>query len=95
MKFAKILRTPLLQNNSGQLYITYNRVCTKYIVQKHVTVTISKTNESQLHLFCKKRQVYKQLALGWQIAKQLSGLNPLSISNNKNYRLKESRGFPL
>ena len=24
-----------------------------------------------------KRPVYKQLALGWQIAKELSGLNPL------------------
>ena len=31
-------------------------------------------------------QVYKQLALGWQIGKQLSGVNPLSLSNNKNYR---------
>ena len=46
--------------------------------------------------FCKctyffyKQPVYKQLALGWQIAKQLSRLNPLSLSNNKNYRLKES-----
>ena len=28
--------------------------------------------------------VYKQLDPGLQIAKQLSGLNPLSISNNKN-----------
>ena len=88
MNFAKFLRTPLLQNNSGQLqlYITYNCACTKYIVQKHVTVAISKTNEGQLQLFFKKQPVYKQLALGWQIVKQLSGLNPLSISNNKNYR---------
>ena len=31
---------------------------------------------------------YKQLALAWQIAKQLSGLNPLSLSNNKSYSLK-------
>ena len=38
--------------------------------------------------FC-KQPVYKQLALGWQIGKQLSGLNPLSISNNKNYGLKK------
>ena len=30
-----------------------------------------------------------QLALG-QIAKQLSGLKPLSLSNNENYRLKRS-----
>ena len=34
--------------------------------------------------------VYKQLARGWQTAKQISGLNPLLLSNNKNYRLKES-----
>ena len=32
---------------------------------------------------------FKQLALGWQIAEQLSGLNPFSISINKNYRLKK------
>ena len=30
--------------------------------------------------------VYKQLALEWQIAKQGSGLNPLSLNDNKNYR---------
>ena len=38
-----------------------------------------------LHLVFYKQPVYKQLALAWQIAKQLSGLNPLSLSNNKNY----------
>ena len=38
---------------------------------------------------------YKQAALGWQIFKQLPGLNPLSLSNNKNYRLKKSGDFPL
>ena len=36
-----------------------------------------------------KQSVYKQLALGWQIAKQLSELNPPSLSNNKTYTLKE------
>ena len=30
-----------------------------------------------LHLFLYTQPVYKQLALAWQIAKQLSGLNPL------------------
>ena len=35
-----------------------------------------------------KQPIYKQLTLGWQIAKQLSGLNPLLLSNNKNYKLK-------
>ena len=34
-----------------------------------------------------KQPVYKQAALEWQIAKQLSGLNLLSLSNNKTYRL--------
>ena len=46
-------------------------------------------------IFLYKQSVYKQLALGWQIAKQLSGLNPFSLSNNKNYRLKKSGVFPL
>ena len=31
----------------------------------------------------------------WEIAKQLPGLNPLSLSNNRNYRLKKSGFFPL
>ena len=34
--------------------------------------------------FFYKQPVYKQLALAWKIAKQLSGLNPVSLSNN-NY----------
>ena len=38
---------------------------------------------------------YKQLALGWQVAKQLSGLNLFSLSNNGNYRLKKSGVFHL
>ena len=37
--------------------------------------------------------LHLQLFLKWQIAKQLSGLNSLSLSNNKNYRLKKSRVF--
>ena len=41
-----------------------------------------------LHLVFYKQPVYKQLALAWQIAKQLSGLNLLSLSNNKNCSLK-------
>ena len=35
--------------------------------------------------FFYKQPVYKQPSLGSKIAKQLSGLNPLSLSNNKNY----------
>ena len=42
-----------------------------------------------------KQPVYKQIALEWQIAKQLSRLNAFSLSNNKNYRLKKSGVFSL
>ena len=45
--------------------------------------------------FFNKQPGYKQLAFEWQIAKQLSGLNSFSLSDNKNYRLKKSRVFPL
>ena len=47
----------------------------------------------KVHLFFYKQPVYNQLSLGWEIAKQLSELNPLLISNNKNYRLKKSSEF--
>ena len=30
--------------------------------------------------------VYEQLALGWQIAKQLPGINSLSLSNKKDLK---------
>ena len=45
-------------------------------------------------IFCFNQPVYKQLALGQQITKELSELNPPSQSNNKNYRLKISGVFP-
>ena len=41
-----------------------------------------------LHLFFYKQPIYKQLVLAWQIAKQLLGLNLLSLNNSKNYSLK-------
>ena len=37
--------------------------------------------------------VYKQLALGWKITKQLSGVNHYSLSNNKNYRKRKFEFF--
>ena len=38
----------------------------------------------EVHLsFFYKQPVYKQLALRWQIGKQLSGLNPFPLSNRK------------
>ena len=36
------------------------------------------------YTFLYKQTVYKQLALGWQIVKHFSRLNPFSLSNNKN-----------
>ena len=42
-----------------------------------------------------KQQDYEQLALGWQIAMQLPGLNPLPLSINKNYKLKKIGVFSL
>ena len=52
-------------------------------------------HHTAIHLFFYKHPVYKQLTLGEQIAKQLSGLNSVSLSNNENYRLKKSGSFPL
>ena len=46
-------------------------------------------------IFFNKQPVYKQLALGWQIAKQLSGPHPFSLSKYENYRLKKNGVFPL
>ena len=53
------------------------------------------TREYKKYTLFYKQPVCEQQALGWQIAKQLSGLNPLSLSNNKNCRSKESGVFPL
>ena len=39
--------------------------------------------------------VNKQPALGWQIAKQLSGLKAFSLNNIKNYSLKKSFSFVI
>ena len=47
----------------------------------------------ELHFFY-KQSVYKQLAAGWQIAKQLSGLNPFPKRGNKTFRLEKSVVFP-
>ena len=34
------------------------------------------------------QSVYKQLALGWRIVKQRSGLDPILLSNNKRTKLQ-------
>lgn len=38
--------------------------------------------------------LYKQVAFWWQISDERSGLNPLSLSNSRNYILKKSGVFP-
>ena len=56
------------------------------VFEKDLVIKInSSTNKTTLSFFY-KQPVYKQLALGWQIAKQLLGLNPLLLSNIKNCR---------
>lgn len=52
-------------------------------------------SELKYSCFFYKQQVYKQLPLGWQVANQFSGPNPLSLSNNTNNRLKKSGTFSL
>ena len=49
-------------------------------------------NSTTLSFFY-KQLVQKQPALGWQTSKQLTELNSLSLSNNKNYGLKKSGIF--
>ena len=50
----------------------------------------------EIHLFFLYIETaYQQLALEQQIGKQLSELNPFSLSNNKKYRLRKSGVFPL
>ena len=50
-----------------------------------ILLSVDKTLKSIFStLFFYKQPVYKQLALGSQVAKQLSGLIPLSLRNDKN-----------
>ena len=44
-------------------------------------------------IFFYKQPFYKQLGLGWEIANQLSGFNPLSLRNNKNYISRKGEFF--
>ena len=48
----------------------------------------------QCTYFFYKQPVYKQLAIGWEIAKRL-GQTLFLLSNNKNYRLKKNELFHL
>ena len=66
------------------------------VVQDEINIQESSINQKSITLiFFYQQLVYKQPALRWQIAKQLSGLKHFLVSNNKNYRLKNSGAFPL
>ena len=64
----------------------------KYLFYVKMNVPRRPRGELDIHFFY-KQPVYNQLALRWQIAKQFSELNPLSLRNNNNCRLKKSGVF--
>ena len=66
------------------------------VVYDKINIQEGSINQKSITLiFFYKQLVYKQPALGWKNDKQLLGLNPFSLSNNKNYRFKKSGIFPL
>ena len=71
--------------NGSKLWIHSHHRCILSDLKRNVLFSFLDIMVISIHFFY-RQLVYKQLALGWQIAKQLSGLNPLSI--NKKYRLK-------
>ena len=97
-KYFKIWKNHVLENNIDvNIIVQANEndhlhmdILTNYYIRKKFLFSSVSNGE----LFYKQK-VYKQLALRRQIAKQLSVLNPVSISNNKNYRLRKSGVFPL
>ena len=56
-------------------------------VKQCFTLFFTSMKSISIHLFY-KQLVYKQLALEWQITKQLEGFYPLLLSINKNNRFK-------
>ena len=88
---AKFLTTPV-SKNIGERLLLHNCTSANGCFSNCVWLFCDVIHYNQ---FFYKQLVYKQPALGWQIAKQLSRLNHLSLRNNKNYRLKKSWVFPL
>ena len=88
---AKFLTTPV-SKNIGERLLLHNCTSANGCFSNCVWLLCDVIHYNQ---FFYKQLVYKQPALGWQIAKQLSRLNHLSLRNNKNYRLKKSWVFPL
>ena len=56
-------------------------------------VKITKMQKPKYTYIFNKQPGYKQLALKRKLAKQFSGLKSLSVSNNKNHRLKKVKFF--
>ena len=71
-----------------EIYVQLYRNLWKYFLSLskiHVTVITKETFPvGKTTGFLYKQPVYKQLAIGWKIAKQLTGLNSLSQRNDKN-----------
>ena len=89
---TEILSNILHKNilNEQSFILTYSYLRKIFSLKKSSTfanLLMGKSDIDLVHLVFYKQPVYEQLALAWPIAKQLSGLNPLSLSNNKNYSL--------
>ena len=87
------------QSSLGVLWRVVLKIVAKHI-RKHLrqSLLLVKPKVVGLQLwtyFFYKQLLCKQLAFRWQMAKQLSGLNSLSLSNTKNYRLKRKLEFSL
>ena len=77
--------------NEQSFILTYFHLKNIFSLKKSSTfacLLMEKAGIDFVHLVFYKQPVDKQLALTWQIAKQLSGLKRLSLSNNKNNSLK-------
>ena len=79
--------------------ILHKHKCQWIVLCPHIftfaNLLIEKPGIHLLRLVFYKQPVYKQLVLAWKIAKQLSGPNLLSPSNNKNNSLRKNGVFPL
>ena len=96
LKKCYVLKTEILHRLRKR---SFNRTSNIRIIRLNLVYIIGTKQHSDCvfpsGLRGKKAAAYKQLPFRWQIAKQLSGFNPLSSSNNQNYRLRKSEVLPL
>ena len=71
-----------MQDTLGHAESNHLRKQTRKLLDDQ-TICLAYNNDTY---FFYKQPVYKQLAFGWQIANQLLGFKPLSLTNSKNYR---------